>query len=74
MPPPIIADRISAAEQLLNDYATARGTSDQCQALAAGLRHVVEGLKLLAEQQNRVVQTVSHLPGCVEVQEKRLSI
>jgi hypothetical protein len=73
MPPPIIADRISAAEQLLNDYATARGTSDQCQALAAGLRHVVEGLKLLSDQQGEILRLVNHMAGRVEVLEKRPS-
>jgi hypothetical protein len=71
MPPPIIADRMSAAEQLLNDYATARGTSDQCQALAAGLRQLLEVVRLLTTQDAEQARTLNSLAGRVEVLEKR---
>jgi hypothetical protein len=48
MPSPLIEERFSAAERLLDEYATAREARDQCIILVAGLRQVLEGLRQLA--------------------------
>jgi hypothetical protein len=71
MPSPLIAERFSAAERLFDEYATAREARDQCIILVAGLRQVLEGLRQLEEQQDRVVQAVIHLAGRLEILEKR---
>jgi hypothetical protein len=78
MSPPILADCISAAEHLLNNYTTNRGPRHQCECLAAGLRQAVEGLKLVVDQEieflhlvHRLAGLVNQLAGRVEVLEKR---
>jgi hypothetical protein len=50
MPPPLIADCISAVERELKEYSAALGSLERGDCLVAGLRHVVEGLKRLSDQ------------------------
>jgi hypothetical protein len=71
MPPPILADYISAVERELKNYSAALGSLERGDRLVAGLRHVVEGLKLLSDQQGEILGLVNQLTGRVEALEKR---